>query len=82
MEFINKYGEQFSRKVTHVHKTNDTIIWIRLDGTMQSMQIDIENRAHILQVQGLDEIGKNVTTVANIYAPTGFASRLVETFVF
>jgi len=41
VDFYNKFGEHFSGRVTHVHKKNDTIIWIRLDDTQESMQIDM-----------------------------------------
>jgi len=43
VEFLNKYGERFDGRVTHVHKTNKRIIWVRLDGTVEPMQIDMDN---------------------------------------
>ena len=42
MEFKNIYSKKFSGKVTHVHKTNNRIIWIKLDDTMQLMKIDMD----------------------------------------
>ncbi len=27
----------------YVHKTNERIIWVRLDGTMEPIKIDIDN---------------------------------------